>query len=223
MEVFIGTSGWSYKWNKDKSLDWFLENSGLDAVELNASFYMFPFPNMVKSWAKKGQEIRWSIKVNQWITHRKKFSECKELWDKFKRKFKTMDKFIDFYLFQAPPKFEDYEKVIELAKYTGLGKRFAFEVRNREWLESEEKFKELKKKITLVSIDSPDFHSKIFRDKVVYLRMHGKDNWYQHNYSDKELKEIVGKIKGVKPKKVYVFFNNNHDMLNNAQTMKELF
>ncbi|RLF12723.1 MAG: DUF72 domain-containing protein, partial [Thermoprotei archaeon] len=39
MRVYIGTSGWLYDWNLDGSLDWYVKNSGLNAVELNASFY----------------------------------------------------------------------------------------------------------------------------------------------------------------------------------------
>jgi uncharacterized protein YecE (DUF72 family) len=39
MELFVGTSGWFYSWNPDGSFDWFSRFSGLNAVELNMSFY----------------------------------------------------------------------------------------------------------------------------------------------------------------------------------------
>jgi uncharacterized protein YecE (DUF72 family) len=39
MELFVGTSGWFYSWNPDGSFDWFCRFSGLNAVELNMSFY----------------------------------------------------------------------------------------------------------------------------------------------------------------------------------------
>jgi uncharacterized protein YecE (DUF72 family) len=42
MDVFVGTSGWYYDWNKKKNLDWFVQNSSLNTVELNASYYSFP-------------------------------------------------------------------------------------------------------------------------------------------------------------------------------------
>ncbi|MEM2358961.1 MAG: DUF72 domain-containing protein, partial [Nitrososphaerota archaeon] len=35
---FVRTSGWLYDWNSGGTLDWYLANSGLNAVELNASF-----------------------------------------------------------------------------------------------------------------------------------------------------------------------------------------
>ncbi|MEM4503151.1 MAG: DUF72 domain-containing protein, partial [Ignisphaera sp.] len=62
MEIFVGTSGWLYDWNIDGTLDWYLQNSRLNAVELNASFYRFPFRNQVSSWVKKTSiyGIRWA-------------------------------------------------------------------------------------------------------------------------------------------------------------------
>ncbi|MEO0226027.1 MAG: DUF72 domain-containing protein, partial [candidate division WOR-3 bacterium] len=58
MKIHVGTSGWYYEWNQDRTLDWYITNSGLNSIELNASFYRFPFPNQVKAWAKKGRPLR---------------------------------------------------------------------------------------------------------------------------------------------------------------------
>ncbi|MEM1742154.1 MAG: DUF72 domain-containing protein, partial [Desulfurococcaceae archaeon] len=69
MQVFVGTSGWLYDWNEEASFDWYVKYSGLNAVELNASFYRFPFRNQIKSWSSKGSNLRWSIKVHRSITH----------------------------------------------------------------------------------------------------------------------------------------------------------
>ncbi|MCD6092787.1 MAG: DUF72 domain-containing protein [Candidatus Aenigmarchaeota archaeon] len=224
MQVFVGTSGWFYEWNKDKNLDWFVKNSDLNAVELNASFYRFPFKNMVKSWARKGINLRWSIKVNRLITHQHKFDEkAIEVWNRFRDLFQPLDKLISFYLFQAMPSFTDTDRVLEFASKVKLGNRFAFEIRNKELLKDEKLCRKLQKRVVLVSVDSPDFQNKIFPGKVIYLRMHGRTDWYLHDYSEKELKEIADKITELKPKKVYVFFNNDHNMLENARLMFKLF
>ncbi|MCK4614519.1 MAG: hypothetical protein KAU14_06935 [Thermoplasmata archaeon] len=42
-----------------------MNESGLDAVELNMSYYRFPFPNMVKSWTKTGRSLAGVIKVHR--------------------------------------------------------------------------------------------------------------------------------------------------------------
>ena len=224
MKTFVGTSGWYYDWNKDKSLDWFVLNSGLNTVELNSSFYRFPFSNVVKGWAKKGGKLDWSIKANRIITHRYKFNEkAVGVWKRFREAFKHLDKLINFYLFQASPSFTDLDRILDFADKTNLGKRFAFEIRNKSWLENEELCKKLQEKMVLVSVDSPAFQNKIFPAKIIYLRMHGRTNWYQHNYSKEELKELVDKITKLKPERIYVYFNNNHNMLENARLMLKLF
>ncbi|OYT42907.1 MAG: hypothetical protein B6U88_02550 [Candidatus Aenigmarchaeota archaeon ex4484_56] len=224
MQFYIGTSGWYYEWNTDKTLDWYINHSNLNSIELNASFYRFPFANQIKSWARKGIKLRWSIKVNKLITHRYKFNEkAANIWKKFKDLFTPMRKLIDFYLFQIPPNFTDIEKVIQFSEMTGLKKKFALEIRNKNLLENPELCKKLQKNFVLVSVDSPDFKNKIFEDKIVYMRLHGRTKWYQHNYSDEELKEIATEITDLKPKKIYIYFNNNHNMLENAKTMFMLF
>jgi len=43
MKIFVGTSGWSYSWNEGGNFDWFVENSNLNAVELNVSFAFIIF------------------------------------------------------------------------------------------------------------------------------------------------------------------------------------
>jgi uncharacterized protein YecE (DUF72 family) len=227
MQVFVGTSGWMYSWNKGGSLDWFLENSGLNSVELNASFYRFPFPNQVKSWVTKGAKLRWTIKANRLITHQYKFSERSfSTWQKFVELFRPLEASIDFYLFQLPPtmKASMAPKLETFAKKSELGSKFALEVRNTDWFS--EKWIEWAKRlgITWVSIDSPDFPLDVFNTSgIVYERIHGRNSWYSHNYTDKELAEIKRKILAIKPKKAYIYFNNDSNMRKNAVRMLEIF
>ncbi len=229
MKVFVGTSGWFYDWNPD-GFDWYIKNSGLNATELNASFYHFPFPNQVKAWANKTKKInpslRWSIKVNRLITHVFKFNEkAFELWKRFEDLFKPLEKNIDFYLFQLPPSLTSKfsSKLEEFIKKTNLKEKFALEVRNLDWFKEECIEWAKKLKITWVSVDSPDFPLEVYcTNGIVYERMHGRTAWYSHYYTDKELEEVKEKILRTNSRKVYVFFNNNHAMLENAQRMFEL-
>jgi uncharacterized protein YecE (DUF72 family) len=215
-----------YSWNSGGSLDWYLNNSGLNSVELNASFYRFPFPNQVRAWATKGTKLRWAIKVNRLITHNYKFSE-KGLgsWQKFSGLFKPLDPCIDFYLFQLPPMMKPSmaPKIEEFVKKSCLGEKFALEVRNQAWFSDEWVKWATRLGITWVSIDSPDFPLDIFNTSgIVYERIHGRSSWYSHNYKDKELSNIRQKIFEKKPKKIYVYFNNDSNMLGNARTMLDL-
>ena len=227
MDFFVGTSGWYYSWNEERSLDWFVANSGLNTVELNMSFYRFPYGNMVKSWVRKGKALRWAVKVNRLITHRFKFNEkAFPTWQKFRDLFSALDANVDFYLFQLHPKItpESAVAIEKFAKETGLQKRFALEVRNQEWFKAEWVSWASKLGITWVSVDSPDFPLDAYNtNDLVYQRMHGRTAWYSHHYSDRELQEVAEKITNVNPEKAYVFFNNDSAMLENARKMLDIF
>jgi len=223
MEVFVGTSGWYYEWNKKKNLEWFIENSGLNTVELNASFYRFPFPNQIKSWSEKGTGLRWSVKVHRSVTHGHRFNErALEIWKNFRERFKPLDHLIDFYLFQAAPKYNDVGKILEFAEKADLGERLAFEIRNHDLLGDDAACSELMDRVTMVSVDSPDYRNRIFPGKKVYLRMHGREEWYMYDYPEEELEATAEKIRECGPEKVYVYFNNDHSMLENARMMRDI-
>ncbi len=137
---------------KEKS-DWFILNSGLNTVELNASFYRYPSLNQIESWNRKGADLRWTVKVHRSITYWRKFTKSAlESWNNFRELFEPMDHLIDFYLFQMPPKFDNVTKALRFAEDTELGKRFILEIRNKELLRNEELCSELMEKVTLVSV-----------------------------------------------------------------------
>jgi len=222
MEIYVGTSGWFYDWNEGKNFDWFVKNSGLNSVELNASFYRFPFPNQIKSWSKKCKNIRFAVKVHRKITHNLKLKkEAKDVWYDFKNLFSPLEKNIDFYLFQMPPSFSlnYFDRTVEFFKGEKNKRKFAIEFRHNDWF-NEKVVKEIEKVgLVFVSVDSPEIKSFIVKtNNIIYLRFHGRTNWYNHNYSKKELTEISKKVKELNPEKIYAYFNNNHNMLSNAQT-----
>jgi len=226
MQIFVGTSGWYYDWNEGSTLDWYMENSGLNSIELNASFYRFPFPNQVRSWAKKGIPLHWVVKMNRLITHQFKFSDrAIGTGKKFFYLFSVMSDMIDYFLFQLPPNFTPKvkNKIENFLAKTNSQEKFALEPRHDAWFNKEMIEWAKKMKITWVSIDAPEFSREIFKTtETVYLRMHGRTAWYSHNYTNRELKEIAERIIKTKPEKIYVFFNNNHNMLKNAQMMKRI-
>jgi uncharacterized protein YecE (DUF72 family) len=226
LEFYVGTSGWFYPWNEKRSLDWYSANSGLNAIELNASFYRFPNAKTVQSWANEKQSLRWSIKANRSITHVSKFGEnAFGLWERFRALFKPLEPKVDFFLFQLPPSStpklcERIEAFFERAK---LHDRFALEPRNKEWFTKDCLDWASGLGLTWVSVDSPDLPREVFCTcGSVYVRMHGRTSWYSYKYSDKELEEVATRIVDAKPKKAYVFFNNDHDMLVNARKMLEI-
>jgi len=171
----------------------------------------------------KGQGLRWSIKVNRFVTHIFKFGEkAFQSWEKFRNLFAPLEANTDFFLFQAPPSLtpNSASQIEKFFEKTRLGRRFALEVRNSKWFNDEYAKWATKLGITWVSVDSPDFPRDVFNTSgVAYVRMHGRTAWYAHLYSDEELKEVAERIFNAKPEKAYVFFNNDHAMLENARKM----
>jgi len=227
--VFVGTSGWMYDWNLGGNFDWYARHSRLNAVELNASFYRFPFRNQVASWARKGRGLRWSVKVHRSITHLRKLSSAAlDTWRKFRDLFAPLDPYIDFYLFQMPPSFAksdaSMERVASFARATGLGARFAIEFRHTSWFSDDtiEFCRGLG--ITVVSVDAPPpIGTWVARSSdAIYLRMHGRTAWYAHEYSREELEDVARRVVELEPERIYVFFNNDHWMLENAREMMEI-
>ena len=226
-EIYVGTSGWLYDWNIAGNLDWYIKFSGLNAVELNASFYRFPFRNQVIGWARKGKNFRWSIKVHRSITHYRKLSSSSlNTWKKFRALFEPLEniRVLDFFLFQMPPTYtktkQNIEKLKNFVESSEIEPRkIAVEFRHKSWfVEDTVKIAE-ELGIVLVSIDSPIGTWIRSAKDTIYLRMHGRSAWYAHEYSEEELSEIVEKILKFNPKRIYVFFNNNHWMLENARTL----
>jgi uncharacterized protein YecE (DUF72 family) len=220
MNAFFGTSGWSYGWNRGGNLDWYLRNSGLNAVELNARFYRFPYTNQVAGWAGKGTELRWCIKVHRFVTHQYKFNDtAREIWQKFLDLFRPLDPWIDYYLFQAPPSMKNSERLLQFFDGLPLLKKCVLEIRNRDLILDYSACRKLQECLPLVSVDSPDARNRIFSGQLIYMRMHGRDDWYRYGYSQEELEENAAMILKSGAENVYLFFNNNHSMLENAQRM----
>lgn len=226
MNIFIGTSGWVYSWNPD-GLEWYTDNSNLNTVELNMSFYRFPYKNQVIGWARKSERInlRWSIKVNRIITHRYILSEKSyRYFNSFLKLFKPLEEYIDFYLIQLPPRYRrsvnNINRLKNFVNNFNLGWKLAIEFRDESWfaIEAVELARELN--FTYVSVDSPEAIFYCRSGPYIYLRFHGRTFWYAHYYTDEELVEAAKKVVELGGDALYAYFNNNHDMLDNARRFK---
>jgi uncharacterized protein YecE (DUF72 family) len=228
LDLYVGTSGWVYDWNPD-GFDWYVSRSGLNAVELNASFYCYPFRSQVEGWRRRSPGfMRWSVKVHRLVTHVYRLvGKAYDRWLSFLELFKPLDPHIDFYLLQLPPSAGPTSSFVDrlelFIKEAGLGPRLAIEWRHPSWFK--ERWAEwcAKLEATAVSVDSPELSSMIFNTSgLVYVRMHGRSSWYAHEYSVEELSEVLRRVVEASPLKAYVFFNNDHDMLHNARELLEL-
>jgi len=77
-------------------------------------------------------------------------------------------------------------------------------------------------------VDSPDMHFiGWLTSKIAYIRLHGRSAWYDHNYSKRELRDIVERVRRLEEQgaqEIYIFFNNDSQAYapRNALTLMEL-
>ena len=111
------------------------------------------------------------------------------------------------------------ERLLQFFDGRPLLKKCVLEIRNRDLILDYSACRKLQECLPLVSVDSPDARNRIFSGQLIYMRMHGRDDWYRYGYSQEELEENAAMILKSGAENVYLFFNNNHSMLENAQRM----
>ena len=75
-----------------------------------------------------------------------------------------------------------------------LLEKCVLEIRNRTLLLDDTACRKLQECLPLVSVDSPDTRNRIFSDRVIYMRMHGRDDWYRYDYLQEELVKTAAMI-----------------------------
>ncbi len=226
----VGTSGWMYSWNPD-GLEWYVAESGLDAVEVNSTFYRLPSRRLVERWARIASSLSWSVKIHRRVSHVHRLNErALAFWKIFAERLQPLDSATDFYLLQLPPSYrfseENVERLRRFAAHAGLGERLAVEFRHPSWWIGERPGARLASTegFTLVSFDAPEPVGRVLwrSGERSYLRLHGSTAWYSHYYTREELEELARGLLSLGARSNYVFFNNDHAMLENARTMKEI-
>lgn len=227
MEFYVGCSGWSYPhWEGKFYPDCLARNQWLafyvqhfNTVEVNMSFYRFPFPNMVKSWnTRTPDDFCFTFKANRLITHMKKFRDTDDLVARFLDVLAVLEGKIGCILWQLPPSMHMSEENLErlegfFSKLKGHKAANVVEFRHKSWW-CKETYQMLKRNnLTFCVVDYPLLPDDVLvTSEVLYVRFHGAKDRYRHNYTDEELKAWAAKIKEVKGcKEVYCYFNNDFE------------
>ncbi len=239
-EVFIGTSGYSYKdWigpfypdgtRESGFLEYYAERFGY--VELNFSYYAIPAPNLTGNMVKKTRDgFLFGIKAHKSITHDIDPSELDASIDRFKKGIEPLAAAgrLGAVLFQFPYSFhytDDNRR--HLDKVLGLfdGYPDAVEFRNSEWLRDSVYDGLVERKVAIVNVDEPDLPKLLpasgkVTAPLAYLRFHGrnkKDWWtgnnvtrYDYLYTDEELAEWLPRIKKmIEAARILIIAFNNH-------------
>ena len=237
-KIRIGTSGYSYSWNKAKpnAFEWYI-SQGFNSVEINYSFYRFPPLASIKFWQIKApRDFTFSIKVHRSITHYNRLKKPRsiELWDQFSKIFEPLQNKIDFWLFQMPANFkfkqENLERVRSFFNSGGImhqvvtRKKAVIEFRDSSWW-NEPVLKEIERAgIAFCSVDAPRLPNEIITiSDAIYLRLHGTKTWYNYLYPEERLKQIVSDMIAMGAQKKAIYLNNDHGMLPNGLFLMKRF
>jgi uncharacterized protein YecE (DUF72 family) len=239
--IHIGTSGWSYDhwvglfYPEDlKKNEWLpFYSRHFDTVELNMSFYRYPFRNMLKGWKRKlPGHFRMTFKAHRQITHRKKFRDAGEELAKFYQTVGEMDKQAGCILFQTPPSFRKEEHHIsvltEFLQNTQPERNNVIEFRHPSWWDRDTLELLQRFGAGFCTVSGLDMPSKVMHStNMGYFRFHGPEKAYASSYTEEQLRSWADTIRDLMAKKeieeAYCYFNNDFHgyAIQNAKQLAE--
>ena len=213
MNLFVGTSGFSYKgWKgpfypeKLASKDMLSYYGGqLPAVEINNTFYRIPKREVFENWAAQVPEsFRFSVKASRRITHFKRLNDTDEVLDYLLSGAAVLGDRLGVLLFQLPPNFKvDLERLKTFLDTVPRDVRAAFEFRHDSWRDEAVHDALRDHGAALVIADTDDEDAEIVSTASWgYLRLRKTD------YTDQQTTAWAKKVAAAEWDDAFVFFKH---------------
>lgn len=232
----VGCSGWFY-WHWRGSFyppdsapaTWFAHYAAqFGTVELNAPFYGWPTVATVRSWVRQceGRPFVYTVKVSELVTHVRRFEATGPLVRDFGLIADLLGRHMGCLLFQLPPSFHYAPERLEaIVEQLDPRRRNVVEFRHASWWRDEvyEAFRRVG--IVFCCCSAPGLPDALVRTAdEIYIRFHGKDRWYTHDYAREELEGWAARVRECRPKRVWAYFNNDRDAhaVRNAAAFRDL-
>lgn len=220
--IFVGTSGWSYPhWVGPfyprglAARDWLGFYAGrLRSVEINGTFYRLPEGATLARWrASVPPDFVFAVKASRYLTHRKKLAHAAAPARAFLRRVAALGAQLGPVLFQLPPRWGcDLERLAAFLAALPRGFRYAFEFRDRSWL-NERVFEELARHgAALAAYELGGYRSPLATTAdFAYLRLHGPRRAYGGCYGARALARWAAVIErwAAQGLAVYCYFDND--------------
>jgi len=238
--LYIGTSGWSYRWKglfypEDMPSAEYLPfySQHFNCTEVNSSFYHFTMPKTIEKWlTQTPPTFKFCAKLNQEITHKRKFEDVAEPLDKFMSRYLLMGDRLGPLLIQIAGSFR-YERPVAEGFYRTLREKypdtkFALEVRHTSWYseESLDLLRDYNISFVIASAGKRFPYLEATTNNLAYLRLHGDERLYSSLYSEEKLERYAFMINDwlLDNKEVWVFFNNTMfgSAIQNAKTLQQM-
>jgi uncharacterized protein YecE (DUF72 family) len=225
--VFLGTSGWSYKewegpfYQKGEKTKLRAYCRVFKTAEIDSTWYRYPSKGTVMGWLRYSpSEFVFTAKLPKLITHDKKLGLKGDVQADLEAFFELMRPLqlggkLGCFLIQLPPSY-DYnpENLEEFFKKLDPVFRFAVEFRHLSWMREETWQLLSKYKVAYANVDEPLLAPEVhLTADFAYFRWHGRgdDPWFDYKYTTEELDRWVPEVEEAakKVKRVYGYFNNH--------------
>jgi uncharacterized protein YecE (DUF72 family) len=241
-QVWIGTSGWSYKhWEKDafypaklpaaEFLPFFARE--FPTVEINYSYYRLPPRKSFETWQRKvPADFLFAVKASRYLTHMKKLKDPAEPLERLLHNAGGLAETFGPLLFQFPRRWDvDLERFREFmqALQAHPPHRYAFEFRHQTWL-TEAVYDCLREHNAALCLPigwGIPLDVQLTADWT-YIRFHGGQ--HSHFFEDQELRPWAKRIREWRTQGVdsFSYFNNDTPYqghpaaITNARRLREM-
>jgi uncharacterized protein YecE (DUF72 family) len=237
VKAWVGCSGYHYShWKgnfypvelkKKEWLGWYAER--FNTVEINKTFYSLPKRETLIQWRDETPGgFLFTFKGSRYVTHMKKLQDAGEHVPKLYRALEPMGEKAGCVLWQLPGNLhKDLDRLEAFCRSLSRQYRNVIEFRHASWFDRDVEDILRNHGIAFCALSAPDDLPEDVRSTAdfLYLRFHGKDDWYRERYTREELGEWHERLVKQGGKECFVYFNNDYKAYapENAETMKELF
>jgi uncharacterized protein YecE (DUF72 family) len=217
MNLYVGTSGYSYKeWKGSfypedlpatRMLHYYAER--FRTVEINNTFYRMPKASVLEAWAGEvPTDFKFVLKASQRITHIQRLKDADESLAYLLDVAGTLNERLGPLLFQLPPSLKkDAPRLREFLALLPPQCRAAFEFRHPSWFD-EEVFALLRDQQAALCIAEAEGNLEVPFVATAdwgYLRLRRAD------YGDTELKAWVKRVRAQNWREAFVFFKHEDE------------
>lgn len=217
MNLYVGTSGYSYKeWKgpfypedmPDKEMLRFY-GERFNTVEINNTFYRMPKPSVLEAWAGEvPAAFQFVLKASQRITHKERLKESADSIAYLLKVAAALHDRLGPILFQLPPFLR--KDALRLREFLALlpgGRRVAFEFRHQSWFD-DETFDLLRERNAALCIAEAENDLQIPFVSTAdwgYLRLRRTD------YGEPELQAWARRVRSQNWRDAFVFFKHEDE------------
>lgn len=232
----IGCSGWFY-WHLRGSFyptqmptkEWFSHYAAhFSTVELNAPFYSWPTLGTVQTWRTQtdGRPMIYTVKASELITHVKRFEGTKTLVRDFGYIADLLGPRMGCFLFQLPPSYHySPARLRNILGQLDKTRRNVVEFRHSSWWHDDVYAAFEAAGAIFCSCSGPRLPDSLVKTAdEIYIRFHGTERWYRHDYTYEELTVWAERIRNAHAKRIWVYFNNDFNgyAVKNATMLAEM-